>query len=96
MIETNRLIIKPLTCDQIKKYADSPDELANDLGFVPSTVLMPDEVKDAIRNDLLPKITDPTNDQLYHTMWLVVEKNNRQLLVGFVFMASLMKMARSK
>jgi predicted acetyltransferase len=85
MIKTNRLIIIPLTGDQLKKYVDSPDELAGDLGLVPSTVLMPDEVKDAIRNDLLPKITDKTNDPLYHTMWLVVEKKQSAIIGGICF-----------
>jgi len=85
MIETSRLIIKPLDGDQLKKYVDSPSELADDLGLVPSTVLMPGEVKDAIRNDLLPKITDTTKDPLYHTMWLVVEKKQSAIIGGICF-----------
>ena len=85
MIETRRLIIKPLTGDQLKKYANFPNELADDLGLVPPSVLMADEVKDAIQNDLLPKMTDPTKDPLYHTMWLIVEKSRSAIIGGICF-----------
>jgi len=39
MFETSRLIIIPLTSDQLKKYTDFPHGLAFDLGLVPSTVI---------------------------------------------------------
>ena len=81
MIETKRLIIKPLNSDQLEKYINSPDELAADLGLIPSLVPMPDEVKDAIRNDLLPMISDPTKDTLFYTFWIIVEKS-RSAIVG--------------
>jgi hypothetical protein len=85
MIETNRLNIKPLTGDQLKKYADSPNELAFDLGLVPSQVLMGEEVKKAINNDLLPNVTDATKDPLFYTMWLVIEKNSNTIVGGICF-----------
>jgi [ribosomal protein S5]-alanine N-acetyltransferase len=85
MIETERLIIKPLTGDQLKKYIDSPDVLALDLGLIPSQVLMGEEVKDAIRNDLLPNVTDVTKDPLFYTMWLVIEKNSKTIVGGICF-----------
>ena len=85
MIETKRLAIKPLNSDQLEKYINSPDELAADLGLVPPAVPMPDEVKDAIRNDLLPMISDPTKDTLFYTMWLVVEKSRSAIVGGICF-----------
>jgi [ribosomal protein S5]-alanine N-acetyltransferase len=85
MIETYRLIIMPLSGEQLKKYANSPDELATDLGLVPSQVLMGEEVKDAIRNDLLANVTDVTKDPSFYTMWLVIEKNSKAIVGGICF-----------
>lgn len=85
MIETKRLIIKPLNSDQLEKYINSPDELAADLGLVPSPVLMGEEVKEAIRNDLLPNVTDVTKDPLFYTMWLVIKKNSKTIVGGICF-----------
>lgn len=85
MIETKRLIIKPLNSDQLEKYVNSPDELVADLGLVHPAVPMPGEVKDAIRNDLLPMISDPTKDTLFYTMWLVVEKSRSAIVGGICF-----------
>jgi len=53
MIETKRLIIKPLSCDELQKYINSPNELAKDLGLIPSQVLIDNETQNAILNDLL-------------------------------------------
>ncbi len=85
MIETKRLAIKPLNSDQLEKYINSPDELAADLGLIPSLVPMPDEVKDAIRNDLLPMISDPTKDTLFYTFWIIVEKSRSAIVGGICF-----------
>ena len=85
MIETSRLIIKPLTGDHLKKYIDSPEELTIDLGLIPSKIQMAEELKDAIRKDLLPMITDPSKDPLYYTMWLVIEKKHSAIIGGICF-----------
>jgi [ribosomal protein S5]-alanine N-acetyltransferase len=85
MIETKRLFIKPLTCDELKKHIDSPNKLANDLGLHPSQSLIDKETKDAIIKDLLPNIEDPNKDSLFYTMWLVIEKSKKSIIGGICF-----------
>ena len=85
MIETKRLIIKPLSCDELKKHINSPNELAKDLGLIPSQVLFDKETQDAILNDLLPNIEDSSKDPLFYTMWIVIEKNKRAIIGGICF-----------
>jgi hypothetical protein len=91
MIETKRLLIKPLTADELKRHINSPNDFAQDLGLIPSQSLIDSETKVAILNDLLPNITDTTKDSDFHTMWILIEKVKRLSLEGFVFMENLMK-----
>ena len=85
MIETNRLILKPLSCDELKKHINSPNELAKDLGLIPSQVLIDKETQDAILNDLLPNIEDSNKDSLFYTMWIVIEKSKKAIIGGICF-----------
>ena len=85
MIETKRLLIKPLTAEELKKQLDSPDDFAKELGLIPSRSLVDPETKDAILNDLLPSIVDAAKDAHFYTMWIVIEKVQRAIIGGICF-----------
>lgn len=85
MIETERLIIRPLNFEELKKLVAGPDELAASLGLLPSDSLTEDETLDAIINTFLPNLADPANDPLFWTMWIVIEKSSRAITGGICF-----------
>ena len=85
VIETKRLIIRPLTCEELKKQINSPDELTKELGLIPSQTLIDQETRDAITNDLLPNIEDPNKDPLFYTMWIVIGKSELAIVGGVCF-----------
>lgn len=85
IIETKRLIIKPLACDELKKYINSPQELAKELGLIPSQTLIDQETCDAITNDLLPNLEDPNKDPLFYTLWIVIGKSELAIVGGICF-----------
>jgi len=85
MIETQRLYIKPLTAEELRKHVEAPEALARELGLTPSQSLMEPETKEAILNDLLPNILNPSNDPLFYTMWLVVGKAEKAIIGGICF-----------
>ncbi len=85
MIETNRLIIKPLSYNELIKHIKSPNDLANDFGLKPSKSLLDKETQEAILNDLLPNLSDLTKDPLFYTMWIVIEKNEKAIIGGICF-----------
>lgn len=85
MIRTKRLMIKPLTCDELKKHIASHEELANGMGLIPSQTLADENTKEAIINDLLPNLEDSNKDPLFYTMWMIIEKNKRAIVGGICF-----------
>lgn len=85
MIETKRLLIKPLTAEELKKHVDSPDDFAKELGLIPSRSLVDSETKEAILNDLLPNIVDTAKDSYFYTMWIVIEKVQKAIIGGICF-----------
>ena len=83
MIDTRRLHIRPLSYDELRTYSLSPADLAAELGLTISRSLIDEETKQAIETDLLPKLTDPENDPLFYTMWILIEKEcHARLPVG--------------
>ena len=85
MIETERLLIKPLLEEELIKHIKFPDELAKELGFKPSKALIDEETQEAIINDLLPNIVDPNKDSLFYTMWIIIEKKEKAIIGGICF-----------
>ena len=85
MIETQRLILKPLSYNELIKHVKYPDELAQDLNLTPSTSLIEKEVQDAVLNDLLPNLSDTTKNPLFYTMWIMIEKNEKAIIGGVCF-----------
>jgi ribosomal-protein-alanine N-acetyltransferase len=85
MIETKRLLIKPLTAEELKRHINSPNDFAQDLGMIPSQLLIDNETKEAIQNDLLPNVTDTTKDAVFYTMWILIEKVKKAIIGGICF-----------
>jgi len=85
IIETKRLIIKPLSQDELNKHILDPDELARNMGVKPSMSLGAKETTEAIKNDLLPRICLPDKDPLFYTMWIIIEKNIMAIIGGICF-----------
>lgn len=85
MIETGRLLIKPLLVEELIKQIKFPDELAKELGFKPSKALIDEQTQEAILNDLLPNIIDPNKDSLFYTMWIIIEKKKKAIIGGICF-----------
>jgi len=85
MVETKRLIIRPLTADELISHLNSPNDLAKKLGLTPSQSLIDNETKEAIKNDLLPNIADPSKDPNFYTMWIIIEKSKMAIIGGVCF-----------
>jgi RimJ/RimL family protein N-acetyltransferase len=85
MIETKRLLIKPLTAEELKKHIDSPNDFSREIGLIPSQSLVDNDTKEAILNDLLPNLIDASKDSDFYTMWIVIEKSKKAIIGGICF-----------
>jgi len=85
MIETNRLLIKPLSSDELRRHIEDPNGLAADMELTPSISLSEREALEAIQNDLLPNLIDPDKDSYFYTMWIVIEKSKKAIIGGICF-----------
>jgi len=85
MIETNRLVIQPLTYNQLYKHLYSPEELGAELHIIPSIIEMDEAARESTIIDFLPYIQDPEKDYRFYTLWIVIEKCSRRLVGNICF-----------
>ncbi len=85
MIETERLLLKPLSQSELIKHIKSPADLADEMGLTPSDSLVEKEAQEAILNDLLPNLSDNKKDAMFYTMWIMIKKKEKAIIGGFCF-----------
>ncbi len=74
MIETKRLILKPLTYNQLVKYSNSENSLEIDLNLNKTSKKISPALKEAIEQTILPNVADKTKNYLYSTLWPAISK----------------------
>lgn len=80
MIETKRLIIKPLTYDQLVKYAKCDNSLEEEFNLKNSSRTLSDELKEALENTILPNVADKTKNYLFSTLWTAILKSENKMI----------------
>lgn len=68
MIETKRLFIKPLTFDQLIKYLKNDNSLEDELNLNPTSRAIPNELKEAIEQTILPNVADSSKNYLFNPL----------------------------
>ncbi len=85
MIETKRLIIRPLSHDELKIFCEDSVLLAKEMELTASNTLVNEETQQAIRNDLLPFLIDSNKYAFYYTIWIIIEKVQNSIIGGICF-----------
>jgi [ribosomal protein S5]-alanine N-acetyltransferase len=80
MIETTRLIIKPLTYQQLIKYIQCDNSLETELNILPSSRTLSPEFIEAFEQTILPNVADTTKDYLYCTLWTAISKSGNKMI----------------
>jgi ribosomal-protein-alanine N-acetyltransferase len=80
MIETERLIIKPLTYGQLKKYIKCGNSLEEELKLNQTSRTISDELREALENTILPNLADKTKNYLYFTLWTAILKVDNKMI----------------
>lgn len=79
MIETERLILKPLTYGQLLKYSKADNSLETELNLNETSRTISPELKEAFEQTILPNVAD-TKDYLYSTLWTAISKADNKMV----------------
>jgi [ribosomal protein S5]-alanine N-acetyltransferase len=80
MIETKRLILMPLSYEQIIKYIKCDNSLEMELNLNESSRTISPELKEALENTILPKVADKNKNYLYSTLWTAISKTENKMV----------------
>ena len=80
MIETERLILRPLTYKQLVKYTKCDNSLEEELGLNKTSRTISPELKEAFEQTILPNVADTTKDYLYATLWTAISKDANKMV----------------
>jgi len=80
MIETERLILRPLTYDQLVKYTKCDNSLEEELNLNETSRTISPELKEAFEQTILPNVADKNKDYLYSTLWTAVSKDANKMV----------------
>lgn len=80
MIETNRLIIRPLTYNQLIKYLECDNSLEEELNLNTTSRTISPELKEAFEQTILPNVADETKNYLYSTLWTAISKTENKMI----------------
>ncbi len=80
MIETKRLIIRPLTYEQLVKYTLCDNSLEAELNLNNTSRTISTELKEALEQSILPAVADITKNYLYSTLWTAILKSENKMV----------------
>ena len=80
VIETKRLILKPLTYEQLVKYARCDDSLEAEWNLNKTSRTISPELKEALEQTILPNVADKTRNYLYSTLWTAISKTENKMV----------------
>ena len=86
MIETERLILKPLTYSQLIKYIKADGSLEAELGLNDSSRTISQELKEALDNTILSSVADTNKNYLFSTLWTLILKEENKMVGDLCFM----------
>ncbi|MDN3587991.1 GNAT family N-acetyltransferase [Pedobacter aquatilis] len=84
-LETDRLILHPLTHNQLLKYVRNNNSLEKELKLKPGKNIISEELEAAIRETILPNVIDSNKNYLYNTLWSIISKADEKLIGDLCF-----------
>jgi ribosomal-protein-alanine N-acetyltransferase len=85
MISSKRLILKPLTHDQLIKYIQNDGALETELGINPSPRVISPALAEALTETVLPNVADEGKNHLFSTLWAIILKEENKMIGDVCF-----------
>jgi ribosomal-protein-alanine N-acetyltransferase len=80
MIETERLILKPLTYEQLVKYTKCDNSLEEELNLNGTSRTISPELKEALEHTILPNVAEKKESYFYSTLWTAISKAENRMI----------------
>jgi [ribosomal protein S5]-alanine N-acetyltransferase len=80
MVETERLILRPLDYGQLIKYINGDSSLELELNLKKSRRVISPELKEALEETILPNVADSKKNYLYSTLWALISKELNKIV----------------
>lgn len=85
MIETERLILQPLTYEQLIKYTRLDKSLETELNLNTTSRTISAELKEALEQTILPNVADTNKNYLFSTLWTIISKADNKMVGDLCF-----------
>ena len=85
MLETQRLLIKPLTHSQLIKYLENNGSLETELNLNSGSRSISPELDEALKQTILPNVANPNKNYLYSTLWTIILKQQNKMIGDLCF-----------
>jgi len=85
MIETERLILKPLHHDQLLKYIRDDHSLEKEFGLLPTKKSIAPGLQEALLESTLPDVSDRDRNYCYKTLWIIISKEENRIIGDISF-----------
>ena len=85
MIETERLILKPLTYNQLKKYIRLDNSLETELNLNETSRTISPELIEALEETILPNVADTSKNYLFSTLWTIISTEENKMVGDLCF-----------
>ncbi|RZK42438.1 MAG: N-acetyltransferase [Pedobacter sp.] len=88
MISNKRILLKPLSYEQLVSYILEDGDLENELklNFKPKGISA--EAKNALQKDILPNVTKSGKNYRFNTLWIIISQSEKLIVGEIVFLGS--------
>lgn len=85
MIESEQLILKPLTHSQLIKYIANDNSLEAELKLNPTHKVISEALQEALIETILPNVADTGKNHLFSTLWGIILKSESRMIGDICF-----------
>lgn len=85
MISSERLILKPLSYQQLIKYIANDNSLERELKLNPTKKIISPELREALEETILPNVLDTGKDHLFSTLWTIILREESRMVGDICF-----------
>ena len=85
MIETERLILKPLSYEQLVKYTRNDNSLEEELKLEFTNRIISAELQEALEKTILPNVLAANKNYLFSTLWTLILKAENRMVGDLCF-----------